>query len=90
MFVSGVDRCGRPSWTWRCAQHDSSSSMPERGARYLVNILERTWRVNPNAEKMVVICDCSDLQFHNYEHQVWLISAEYYCFPIMCYYVIGV
>ena len=78
MYVTGVDREGRPSWTWRCSLHDASLSTPELGARYLVCTLERTWRVNPMAEKMVVMCDCGNLKYNNYEHQVCLNLCSVY------------
>lgn len=73
MYVSGVDREGNPSWTWRTALHDASLATPEEGTRYLIATLERVWRVNPTAESMVVILDCTGTQYNNYEHAMCLM-----------------
>ena len=42
MYVSGVDRAGCPSWTWRASLHDAAfNGAPERGTRYLICMMER-------------------------------------------------
>ena len=42
MYVSGVDRDGCPSWTWRTCLHDAAlNGSPERGTRYLICMMER-------------------------------------------------
>jgi hypothetical protein len=42
MYVSGVDRSGCPSWTWRACLHDAAfNGTPERGTRYLICMMER-------------------------------------------------
>mmetsp|Transcript_41726 Transcript_41726/g.131526 ORF Transcript_41726/g.131526 Transcript_41726/m.131526 type:complete len:344 (+) Transcript_41726:639-1670(+) len=46
------------------------------GARYLICTLERTWAMNPSADRMNVICNCQNLTFSNYEHAMCLICLE--------------
>ena len=75
MFVSGLDRQLRPSVTWRVSQHDPHSvkgQTPAMGARYLVCTIERARAVNPESRHIIFICDCSALQWKNFEHAMFV------------------
>jgi hypothetical protein len=75
MFVSGLDRHQRPSVTWRVAKHDAKlpvGQTPQLGARYLVCTIERARAVNPASRHIVFICDCSGLQWKNFEHAMFI------------------
>lgn len=75
MTVSGVDRDGRPTWTWNCNKHDARQQTPEMAARYLICTLERAWAVNPQANRLNVLCNCRNLVYDNYEHAMFLICV---------------
>eukprot|EP00960_Hanusia_phi_P075738 768461-Hanusia_phi.AAC.2 len=82
MYPCGLDKDGRPTWTWNTQKHGRTvnsvppNSSPEMGARYLICTLERTWAMNPSADRMNVICNCENLTFSNYEHSMCLICLE--------------
>ena len=75
MYVSGLDRHRRPSVTWRVSQHDPNlprGQTPALGARYLVCTIERARAVNPLSRHIIFICDCSGLQWKNFEHAMFV------------------
>jgi len=75
MFVSGLDRQLRPSVTWRVSQHDPQAvpgQTPATGARFLVCTIERARAVNPDSRHIIFICDCSALQWKNFEHAMFV------------------
>jgi hypothetical protein len=75
MYVSGLDRQYRPSVTWRVSQHDPHlprGQTPALGARYLVCTIERARAVNPQSRHIIFICDCSGLQWKNFEHAMFM------------------
>jgi hypothetical protein len=75
MYVSGLDRQNRPSVTWRVSQHDPNlprGQTPALGARYLVCTIERARAVNPQSRHIIFICDCSGLQWKNFEHAMFM------------------
>ncbi len=44
---------------------------PALGARYLVCTIERARAVNPSSRHIIFICDCSGLQWKNFEHAMF-------------------
>lgn len=77
MYVSGVDKHGRPSCTWRVALHDANFATPEQYTRFLITIVERTRSVNPDAERIHFILDCSGMSFSSYDHNMFLLCAKH-------------
>jgi len=82
MYPSGICKAGRPTWTWNVSKHGyvangiAPNDTPEMGARYLVLTLERTWAMNPAAPRFNTICNCHDMGFSNYEHQMCLLCLD--------------
>ena len=61
--------------TWRVSRHDANlprGQTPQLGARYLVCTIERARLVNPGSRHMIFICDCSGLQWKNFEHAMFV------------------
>lgn len=86
MYLTGVDRDGSPSWTWRPALADpppaagdghAAVAAAERRVRGLVRMMERAWAVNPAAAEaggVTVLCDCSGLSASQYDHRAALAA----------------
>jgi hypothetical protein len=82
MYPSGICKAGRPTWTWNIFKHGyvangiQPNATPEMGARYLILTLERTWAMNPAANRFNTICNCHGMGLSNYEHQMCLLCLN--------------
>ena len=82
MYLTGVDRDGSPSWTWRPALANPAhggggEGGAERRVRALVRMMERAWAVNPAAAEaagVTVLCDCEGLSLGHYDHRAALAA----------------
>jgi len=83
-FSQKMESCPQIAQTSRRRKGSRTSGLfvTMHAFRYLIATLERVWRVNPSSENMIVILDCRETQFHNYEHAMCMmcnaiLSANY-------------
>jgi hypothetical protein len=76
MYLSGVDKNGVPSWTWRMALHDSTSCTTENGVKSFIGMMERALTVNPSVQSTYIICDCSNTTFLHFDFQMVRVAFE--------------
>lgn len=86
MYLTGVDRDGAPSWTWRPAlaasppasgDGQAAVAAAERRVRGMVRIMALAWAVNPAAAEsggVTVLCDCRGLAAAQYDHRAALAA----------------
>ncbi len=78
--MTGVDRAGRPSCTWRPALAPApaagagAAAAAARRVRALVRLVERAQAVNRGAEGVTVLCDCAGLACAHYDHRTALAA----------------
>ncbi len=79
--MTGVDRAGRPSCTWRpalapapAAGAGAAAAAAERRVRGLVRAVERAQAVNRGAEGVTMLCDCAGLSCAHYDHRAALAA----------------
>uniref|UniRef100_A0A7S4N1C8 CRAL-TRIO domain-containing protein n=1 Tax=Guillardia theta TaxID=55529 RepID=A0A7S4N1C8_GUITH len=70
LYVSGLDRCNRPSCTWHIAK--AKGRKPERVARYLICMIERARAVNPDADGINFLFDCTGTSLSTFENLCFL------------------
>jgi hypothetical protein len=84
MYVAGVDRAGCPSCTWRPALAPApggGAAAAARRVRGLVRMVERARAVNPGAEGLTVLCDCTGLSCGHYDHRAALAALAVFRVP---------
>eukprot|EP00960_Hanusia_phi_P005593 162226-Hanusia_phi.AAC.1 len=70
LYVSGLDKFNRPSCTWRIAK--AKRRKPQAVVRYLICTIERARAVNPDADGINFLFDCTGTTLSSFENLFFL------------------